>query len=281
MIAALRIRPLAADDVETLARLVARAYGSEQNAARLRAYLETERVATFVADLGGEPVGMVVGNDYARVAYVAQMAVEPALQRRGIATALMDELVAWADRRGFPTLELDATPAGQPLYTRYGFREYGQTEVYSTDGGRGGGLAEGVRWFEESDRTGLLAIDADAFGADRADALEPMLGDVGNAVLVSGRAGHIDGYAIAQLRASMLGPVVGLTPAIAAALVDAARSRLPASHRVCIPAETAGARAILMERGYRCARSLAHMVRGVPPRTSRQAIFARMNLGQG
>ena len=136
MIATLTIRRLRADDIIALAGVLTRAYESQQHFdRRLRGYLHQLGVATFVADLQGEPVGMVVGNDYADVAYVSQMAVDPAVQGRGIGTALMNGLTAWADDRGFRAVELAATPAGAPLYARYGFAVAGRTVVYVADGG--------------------------------------------------------------------------------------------------------------------------------------------------
>ena len=60
------------EDVAALTGVLARAYESNQNfELRLRACFEMRAVATFVADLDGRPVGMVVGNDYGPVAYVA------------------------------------------------------------------------------------------------------------------------------------------------------------------------------------------------------------------
>ncbi len=122
MIATPTIRALRADDAAVLAGVVSRAYtASDTSAARLAAYLRMRKGATFVAQCAGVAAGMVVGNDYGPVAYVAQMAVEPVLARRGIGTALMEALIAWADRQGFAAVELAATAAGAPLYARYGF----------------------------------------------------------------------------------------------------------------------------------------------------------------
>jgi hypothetical protein len=190
----------------------------------------------------------------------------------------MDELIAWADRRAFPAVELDATPAGAPLYARYGFVEHGQTQVYLAD--EAGGDARAARPYAQTEREALLALDRRAFGADRRAALAPLLASETSAVVVSGPPDHLDGYAVVQLRTQMLGPVVAADAVIAAGLIDAARTRLRAGHRICIPTSTGGAQMILARRGYRLSRSLAHMIRGEPP-PARQAVFARMSLGQG
>jgi hypothetical protein len=197
----------------------------------------------------------------------------------------MDALVAWADARGFAALELDATPVGEPLYLRYDFRTVSQTLVYDAVGsgsgsGSGGGAVRGVRAYVESDLAALCAADARAFGADRSDVLR-LLVEPPNVVFVSGPSGSVDGYAIAQPRTEWLGPVIAPDADTAARLIDAARSRLPAGHRLGLPAENATAARLAAARAYRWARTLAHMVRGTRPPALRDALYARINLGQG
>lgn len=280
MIAALTIRPLRAADVTVLAAILARAFKSQQSFERsLAGYLQMQTVATFVADVDGGPVGMVVGNDYGPVAYVSQMAVDPAVQRRGIGTALMDELIAWADRRRFVAIELDATASGAPLYTRYDFAQVGQTVVYGA--ASAGGVAGGARLFAEVDRDSLFAADARAFGADRRDVLRLLIDSPANATFVTGPRGAIDGFSIAQLRRNLLGPIVARSGPAAGWLIDAARAQLPVSHRLSVPAENCAVKALLSARSYCLERSLAHMVRGTRPAAERGEVFARINLGQG
>jgi ribosomal protein S18 acetylase RimI-like enzyme len=131
MISALRIRALAAADVKPLARVLARAYESPHNfELPLEGYLRRRAAATFVADAEGRPAGLVIGNDYGSTAYVSMMGVDPALQRRGIGSSLMNGLLAWARERGFAAIELDATPSGRELYAAFGFAQAGRTLVY-------------------------------------------------------------------------------------------------------------------------------------------------------
>jgi ribosomal protein S18 acetylase RimI-like enzyme len=277
------VRPLCPADIEPLIGVLARAYASQQNfVARLNAYLAMRAVATFVAELDGEPVGMVVGNDYGSSAYLAQMAVDPPLHRRGIGTALMDALMNWAEMRGFESIELDATPMGAPLYARYGFVTTSDTLVYhapTQDGDRF--HPAGVRSLAAGDRGALFAADKRAFGADRSDVLRLLLDANHTSVVVSGASGAVDGFAIAQPRVELLGPVIAADAECAGALVDAARAMLPAAHRLSVPSDNPAALALVAARGYRHARSLEHMVRGAPPPGKRRNLYARINLGQG
>ncbi len=280
------VRPLRAADIGTLAGVLNRAYHSEQNAElRLRASIDTPAFATFVAVLDGVPVGMVIGNHYGRSAYVSQMAVEPAFQRRGIATRLMDELSAWAQECRFEAVELDATTAGAPLYARYGFGAAGHTDVYASELGTAGTLAAAgtarARPYDRVERDAVFAADRVAFGADRCVVLGLLLDAMPEAVRVIGSAGRIDGYAVAQVRPQVLGPVVAPDAAAASALILAARQLLPAVHRLQIPAGNLEAAAIVASSGYRRIRSLSHMLHGTLPPGRRERLFARINLGQG
>ena len=54
-------------------------------------------------------------------AYIMNMYVRPASRRQGIATHILDLLVKDARKRGIGCISLEATEAGRPLYTKYGF----------------------------------------------------------------------------------------------------------------------------------------------------------------
>jgi ribosomal protein S18 acetylase RimI-like enzyme len=185
------IRALRAADVRRLGNVLARAYESPHNfELPLEEYLR-RAAATFVAEVDGVPVGIVVGNDYGTTAYVSMMGVDPAMQRRGIGSALMRALSAWAQQRRFDAIELDATPSGSPLYARFGFTPAGRTLVYVAGGA--GGDARAARRYGAADRAAVLATDRHAFGADRGDVLRPLLEWAPNAVVVSGPRHAADG----------------------------------------------------------------------------------------
>jgi GNAT superfamily N-acetyltransferase len=146
------IRPLNADDsLEELTDLLHRAYrvladmglrflATHQDVATTRS-----RVAAghcFVAELAGKVVGTICyfepnkksGCDHYKkkgVAHVGQLAVEPTLQRHGIAAKLMAHAEAYARERGMTELALDtAEPAIHLIdwYTRLGFRFVGHQQ---------------------------------------------------------------------------------------------------------------------------------------------------------
>ncbi len=82
-----------------------------------------------------EIAGYLVCSRYDVVWHVMNVAVDPARRREGIATALLDELFAQADKPGEQyTLEVrTSNDAAIPLYERFGFRSAGVRPGYYHD----------------------------------------------------------------------------------------------------------------------------------------------------
>ena len=80
-------------------------------------------------------VGYVVCSRYDTVWHLMNVAVEPELQRRGIASALLEELFALADRPSEQyTLEVrTSNDSAIRLYEQFGFRAAGRRRAYYHD----------------------------------------------------------------------------------------------------------------------------------------------------
>ena len=274
------IRRMENGDVPALAGVLARSYASSEDALRARLYaaLRQRGLESFVAEVDGALAGMVLGHDYSAIAWVALMGVEPAMQRRGVGDALMRALLAWADARAFAAVELFATPAGRPLYVRHGFVDADEAQIWNATAA--GGDVNAARAATRADREAILALDRESFGADREPVLSQLLDDQANRVFALGTPSRLDGFAIAQCPASVLGPVVARDPEGAARRLDAARAAMPAPHRLNIPGTDENA-ALVASRGYLFDRSARRMVRGALPSAARERILARINLGHG
>jgi GNAT superfamily N-acetyltransferase len=93
-------------------------------------------VAAFLADVDGEPAGIGAISIYevppapaisATEAYVSSMYTQPRFRGRGVARAVLGELIAFARSAGVRgRVWLRATEAGRPLYASAGFlpRDY-------------------------------------------------------------------------------------------------------------------------------------------------------------
>jgi len=274
------VRPLRAADIDALAGVLARAYDDSGDHFRvtLERNLTISSSHTFVAHDANGPAGMVIGNDYGSMAYVALMAVDPALQRRGIGTALMDALIGWAEQRAIACLELDASDMGAPLYERYGFLDDLETHIYTND--NPGSVQSPARRYQPGDLDALLACDRAAFGADRGELLERFFNDPTKTTFVDEVAGEIRGFA-GSVYPSIIGPVIASNALSAARLFATAHAAMGGPSRACIPSRNAAAIGIATALGFTRSRSLRHMIRGTPAIGARGDIYARINLGQG
>jgi [ribosomal protein S18]-alanine N-acetyltransferase len=85
---------------------------------------------------GRELAGYLICSRYDTVWHVMNVAVEPSLRRRRIATTLLETLIARVERDAQLTLEVRRSNAGAiELYERFGFRAAGVRRRYYQDNG--------------------------------------------------------------------------------------------------------------------------------------------------
>jgi len=259
----LAIRRLMADDVEPVARVASAAYGRPTSIGELDRYLALQPDGWLVAEWEGVTAGVVGAIDYGPRAWVGLMAVDPPLQGRGIARALMETLLEWLDDRHCPTVVLDASVTGAPLYEKLGFVDCDLVDAYRLTDPNPAPAGTATARFTEPYLAEAMALDTAAFGHDRGAMLPGFLADYGERAFVHRNSlGVLDGYLIAQ--AFRIGPWVATSPAAAQDLLGAALA-LPYSDAptVLIPRANAAGIALLANQGFAPQRSLRHMVRGV------------------
>src|ERR1051325_10661312 len=114
------IRTMTPGDIPFAMRLKAQ-NGWNQLDADWQRQLALEPTGSFVAELGGQPVGTACACVFGDIAWVNFVLVDQVQRGQGIGAALMRHVLAWLDERGVPTIRLDATPLGQPVYAKLGF----------------------------------------------------------------------------------------------------------------------------------------------------------------
>jgi len=77
----------------------------------------------LVCELGDEVVGVVRGNYDGSRAIIHQLSVHPKYQRRGIGTALVNEIVKRFEERGAPTVSATVIDESFGFWQKRGFRK--------------------------------------------------------------------------------------------------------------------------------------------------------------
>jgi GNAT superfamily N-acetyltransferase len=175
----------------------------------LRRYLALQPDGAFIAEENDSILGFGAVMDYGAFAYVGLMSVQPRVQKRGIGRLILEQLLSVLDVWGCPTVLLDATPVGAPLYEQYGFVDedttlvFRQTQRVQPSPVRAGGIFP----LKNEDLPAVIAFDAPYFGAERGNILASYLADVPQrAFIVRDNEGKLAGYMMAQ--PAVLGPWV-------------------------------------------------------------------------
>ncbi len=173
----------------------------------------------WLASLDEQPVGFGGAVDYGPFSYIGMIAVHPSVQHRGIGTALMQQILAWGDARGCPTMLLDADEQAVSLYKRLGFIEettipkFIQTKRITLPQ-----LSSHIQKLQGADIPDVAAFDAPYFGANRAKVLASHLKESPEGAFVSRtKTGQITGYIFTEPR--FLGPWVASSVEVAEQLL--------------------------------------------------------------
>jgi len=178
----------------------------------------------FVAVCDGRVVGTVTTLNYGnRISWIGMLLVDPAYRRQGIGTGLLQR--ALASQRGCEEIKLDATPAGEALYGRLGFRRECRLMRMAiqclpvvpdppTD------ICPVVSEVLEP----AVALDREAFGADRGCLLRALVDRTPDLAWQRVRQGQVAGFCLGRRGSqfTQIGPLVAESAEDAALLCQAA-----------------------------------------------------------
>ena len=261
----MEIRLLDERDIHGAMRLKELAHWN-QTESDWRRLLRLEPRGCFCASVDGRLVGTTTTTTYGdELAWVGMVLVDPEYRRRGVATRLMQTALDYLEKR-VAAVKLDATPDGQPVYERFGFKVESLVERWMGTA-RDDRRAAGCETFEPAARNELFALDRKAFGADRSKLIEALLADACVAPAVAAKDdGRLSGYALARRgsSATYVGPLVATDAEQAAVLLDRLLSQL-AGQQIYVDLNTNFERGaeILAARGFvQAARPASHVLRG-------------------
>ncbi len=134
---AVTIRRLAYADLPQVVAIERRAFPTPWSLAMFVLELSKPAGLCLAADDGRDRVcGYVICSRYDEAWHLMNVAVDPELRRRGIGTALLDELLTQVGPDARLTLEVRTSNAGAiALYERFGFRSAGVRRRYYQDNG--------------------------------------------------------------------------------------------------------------------------------------------------
>src|SRR5262249_31104143 len=240
--------------------------GWNQTEADWKRFLSAGPNDCFVMEDGAKVVGTVTTLSYEdRFAWIGMVLVDPGYRKRGIGTKLLQRAIEYLDDAGIPTLKLDATPQGKPLYEKLGFVSEYEIERWTLQQGPAeqrfvnAARSQAVRLSEVS------AYDREVFGADRSLLLRS-LGQEGPDLALSVSSGtRLEGYAFGRhgLVADHLGPWVARDRDTAEKIVQNFLQR-SSRDTVVVDALVSNTLAgeILRNAGFTIARPLTRMYRG-------------------
>jgi GNAT superfamily N-acetyltransferase len=285
MNASLQVRLLTREDL-SFADSVRALAGWNQTIADWERFLAAAPEGCFLAEWNGVQAGTATTITYSpALAWIGMVLVHPDYRRRGIGRALLERCIKHLRGRGVCCVKLDATPAGEQVYDRLGFKaewtltrwEHAATQWPAPE------PSSGIQSVRDVDTVELF--DSETFGVSRRVILEPLLKQSRCALMFEDERGQIAGHGSLRDGSSALylGPVVAKSADAGRRLVGALLARVEGRKVFWdIPDENGAAVQQARTRGFSPQRTLTRMYLGentTPGDPQRQFAIAGPELG--
>jgi GNAT superfamily N-acetyltransferase len=238
------------------------AAGWNQTAADWARFISASPEGCFVMECHGNVIGTSATITYeGRFSWIGMLIVDELYRGQGIGTALLGRAIQFLDSQKIPTIKLDATPQGKPLYEKLGFISEYNIERWMIKSTAKEIAAEIVPVSIED----VLRIDRNVFGANRSELLRSLAQEAPHLTLIDQQDRKITGYSFGRLgsRADHMGPWVARDEGAAARLLN---SFLLRSSRELIFVDclrlNSWAVPLVKARGFEFSRPLTRMFRG-------------------
>jgi GNAT superfamily N-acetyltransferase len=244
-------RDLTYDDIPAGLRLC-RIAGWNQLAVDWELFLRLSPRGCRAAVQDGKVVGTVTTVNYEnRFAWVGMVLVDPEARGQGVGTQLLQE--AMSILRGIPSIRLDATPQGRPVYQRLGFEDEYElcrmqlAEITVADRSpdfsprpttsslsQTGGLS--VRPTKADDLVAITETDRRIFGADRREILQWALQESPEYAWIALSSAGLEGYCFGRrgFNFDQIGPVHSPRELVSQRLVTACLTSVKSGTRIIV-----------------------------------------------
>jgi GNAT superfamily N-acetyltransferase len=206
----------------------------------------------------GRLVASTLVLPYGTFAWISMVLVLPEQRRQGYASQLLRTAIADLRSRGLTPI-LDATPAGREVYRQAGFRDTWTFTRFFRPPDKGGGAKRRGVLKKETWSVPDLALDREAFGADRSTLLRALQERLPPAAC-GGRGGFVLGRDGRE--ANQIGPLVARDEDSALALLAQALDAVGGPLYVDAVDHAPRLRRWLEERGFVAQRPFTRMVHG-------------------
>jgi GNAT superfamily N-acetyltransferase len=262
--------------------------GWNQTESDWRRCLELQPDGCFVAERDGVAVGTVTTCIFGSVAWIAMVLVDVAVRGQGIGRALLDRALAFLDERGIPSVRLDATPLGRPLYEKRGF-----VEEYTLTRYEGTSLAPttavnaptkiAVCAVRSEHLEHVVQLDRQTTGTDREALLRRLFAECPDEWRMARRGEEVLGYAASRAgsRARQIGPCLATEEAGPMLLGDAWKRHAGARVLVDVPVDNLAAVAAVGAAGLVPQRPLYRMYHGPRPQEHIEQLWASFGPEKG
>jgi ribosomal protein S18 acetylase RimI-like enzyme len=243
--------------------------GWNQTAADWYRFLDASPAGCFVAEEDARVRGTAATISYEnRFAWIGMVLVDSEYRKQGIGTQLLKKTIKYLDQRKIPTMKLDATPQGQPLYRKLGFVTENEIERWILKRPRNTIASIGSSCqlsLTEVQLEPILKFDQEVFGADRSFLLRSLRDRSPDLAMGVWSDGFPQGYVFGRsgLFADHLGPWMAKSRAAAEKLFHEFLTR-SSRETLIVDCLTANAMAIelLRSHGFVHSRLLTRMFRG-------------------
>jgi len=206
------VRPMQPGDVVHAMKLSS-AEGWNQTEKDWKLLIDSPQNVCLLTEYNKQIIGTTTAMNYAnQIAWIGMVLVAKEWRGQGVSKLLLTSILKKLE--SFPSIKLDATPAGQQVYKNFDFKdEYliarlitGSMKNLSFDGDTT--LAESIRL---KDMEEIIALDEHVFGANRKQLIESLIKGYPHKAWLLKRNNSIAGFALGREgnKYHQVGPVFG------------------------------------------------------------------------